>query len=65
MTVQVCSQCGFSLDDALNEASGLAALAWVRTNDHGRTTTQCTLCTRANIRAIEAHLDQEAWSTAR
>jgi hypothetical protein len=60
-TVLVCSMCSTSLDPAADERSGLEALAWVTTVEHGRESVCCPACTREHLRAIEGKLDVAYW----
>ncbi len=61
MTVQVCAQCGRSLDSEKDERSGLDALAWVHSHERGRDLFYCPSCSRENLRSIEGKLDAEFW----
>jgi hypothetical protein len=61
VTVQVCAQCGLSLDSEKDERSGLDALAWVHSHERGRDLFYCPSCSRANLRSIEGKLDAEFW----
>jgi hypothetical protein len=61
MTILVCAHCGTALDADADEQSGLAALAWVSSREHGRDLRYCPSCSRENLRSIEGKLDAEFW----
>ena len=61
MTVVVCALCGTTLDDAADEQSQLAALAWVTSHERGVELHCCPACAREHVRDIESKLDVVYW----